>query len=102
MTVARSGADVLEEHLVFEAERIDRMSCNAYVPQSQYATGLVGHVRRQLGLPIASTAPLAAITGQFVTEITRFAATHGVPWSSSPTAAQARRDARAPSPEISV
>jgi hypothetical protein len=43
MTVARSGADVLEEHLVFEAERIDRMSCNAYVPQSRLNLGPAAH-----------------------------------------------------------
>ena len=41
MTVARSVADVLAEHGVFEVESIDRMLCNVYVPGLQYAAGLV-------------------------------------------------------------
>ena len=59
MTVARSVRDVLTEHVVFEVDCVDRMYCNVYVPQLQYAGGLVGYVQRRLGLPIASTAPLA-------------------------------------------
>lgn len=80
MTVARSVADVLSEHVVFEIECIDRMYCNVYVPQLQYAAGLVGYVQRQLGLPIASTAPLARITEAFDKAVHRFARDHGLPW----------------------
>jgi hypothetical protein len=65
MTVARSVADVLDDHVVFEVECIDRMYLNVYVPQLQYPAGLVGFVHRQLGLPIASTAPLAPISEGF-------------------------------------
>ncbi|WP_041813110.1 hypothetical protein [Rhodococcus jostii] len=65
MTVARSVADVVTEHVLFEVECIDRMYLNVYVPGLQYAKGLVGYVHRQLGLPIASTAPLARITDRF-------------------------------------
>ncbi len=35
MTVARSVADVLADHVVFEIECIDRMYCNVYGPQLQ-------------------------------------------------------------------
>ncbi len=80
MTVARSVADVLDEHVAFEVECIDRMYCNVYVPKLQYAAGLVGFVQRQLGLPIASTAPLAKITDRFCREVHRFAETHAIPW----------------------
>ena len=65
MTVARNVADVLAEHVTFEVECIDRMFLNVYVPQLQYPNGLVGYVHKQLGLPIASTAPLAKITDRF-------------------------------------
>ena len=51
-----------------------------YVPQLQYAAGLVGYVHRQLGLPIASTAPLAKITDAFSTAVHRFARDNGLPW----------------------
>jgi hypothetical protein len=80
VTVPRSVADVLAEHVVFEVECIDRMYLNAYVPQLQYAAGLVGYLRRQLGLPINSTAPLAKITDAFTAAVHRFARDRGVPW----------------------
>jgi hypothetical protein len=80
MTVARSVADVLTEHVRFEVECIDRMYLNVYQPKLQYAPGLVGYVHRQLGLPIASTAPLAKITDRFVAAVQRFAVTEGIPW----------------------
>ena len=80
MTVARSVSDVLSEHAVFEVESIDRMFLNVYVPGLQYAAGLVAYVHRQLGLPIASTAPLARITDAFSAAVHRFARTNGIPW----------------------
>jgi hypothetical protein len=80
MTVARSVADVLTDHVVFEVECIDRMYLNVYVPQLGYPAGLVGFVHRQLGLPIASTAPLAPISEGFSTAVRRFARDQDVPW----------------------
>ena len=80
MTVARSVADVLSEHVQFEVECIDRMYVNVYVPQLQYAEGLIGYLHRQLGLPIASTAPLAKITDAFSAAVHRFARINGVAW----------------------
>ncbi len=80
MTLPRTVSDVVAEHTVFEIECIDRMYLNVYVPQLQYAAGIVGYVQRQLGLPIASTAPLGKITDAFSTAMRRFALTQGVPW----------------------
>jgi len=80
MNVARSVADVLSEHVSFEVDCIDRMYLNVYVPGLQYPAGLVGYVQRQLGLPIASTAPLARITDRFTAAVHRFAQQEGIPW----------------------
>jgi hypothetical protein len=80
MTVARSVDGVLSEHVVFEIECIDRMFCNVYVPGLQYAAGLVAYVHRQLGLPIASTAPLAKITDAFCAAVHRFARDNAIAW----------------------
>jgi len=80
MTVARSVADVLDEHVQFEVECIDRMYLNVYVPQLQHAGGLLGFVQRHLGFPVASTAPLAKITDRFVHEVHRFADSHAIAW----------------------
>src|SRR5215207_6462780 len=80
MTLPRTVADVLTDHVVFELECIDRMYCNAYVPQLQHAGGLLGYVQRQFGLPIASTAPLGKITDAFTAAMRRFARNQQLPW----------------------
>ncbi len=56
------------------------MYCNLYVPRLQYAAGLVGFVHRQLGLPVASTAPLAAITDCYVKAVHTFAQANNIAW----------------------
>ena len=80
MTLPRTVADVLSEHVAFEVECIDRMYLNVYVPQLQHAGGLLGYVQRQLGLPIASTAPLARITDRFTAAVHRFAEREQIAW----------------------
>jgi len=80
MTIPRTVSDVVSKHVVFELECIDRMYLNVYVPGLQYAAGIVGYVHRQLGLPIASTAPLGKITDAFSTGMRRFARDRKVPW----------------------
>jgi hypothetical protein len=80
MTLPRTVADVLADHVVFEVACVDRMHCNVYVPKWQFAAGLLGYVQRQLGLPIASTAPLGKITDGFSAGMRRFARDQQVPW----------------------
>jgi hypothetical protein len=80
MTLPRSVADVLAEHVSFEVECIDRMYLNVYVPQLPYATGLVSYIHRHLGMPVASTAALAPITGAFTKAVRAFAADRQIPW----------------------
>lgn len=80
MTIPRSVADVLTTHTLFDVECIDRMYLNVYVPGLQYAPGLVAYVHRQLGLPVASTAPLSRITDRFAAAVHRFADTEHIPW----------------------
>jgi hypothetical protein len=80
MTLPRSAADVLSGHVAFEVECIDRMYLNVYVPQLQYATGLVSYIRRQLGMPVASTAALAPVSAAFTKAVRAFAADRQIPW----------------------
>ncbi len=80
MTLPRSAADVLSGHVAFEVECIDRMYLNVYVPQLQYATGLVSYIHRQLGMPVASTAALAPVSAAFTNAIRAFAADRQIPW----------------------
>ena len=80
MTLPASVSDVVAEHVTFEVECIDRMYLNVYVPGLQYPAGLVAYVHKQLGLPLASTAPLAHITERFAAAVHRFSRDRGIPW----------------------
>ncbi|HEX6761070.1 MAG TPA: hypothetical protein VF086_22055 [Propionibacteriaceae bacterium] len=80
MTLPRTVAEVLADHVDFEVECIDRMYLNVYVPSLQYAAGIVGYIHQRLGLPIASTAALATISERFVGGIHRFARSQQIPW----------------------
>jgi hypothetical protein len=42
MTVARSVADVLADHTLFEVESIDRMYLNVWQPRLAYGGGVQG------------------------------------------------------------
>ena len=64
----------------FEVECIDRMYLNVYVPQLQYATGLVSYIHRHLGMPVASTAALAPVTEAFAKAVRAFALDRQIPW----------------------
>jgi hypothetical protein len=80
MTLPRTAGEVLADHVTFEVECIDRMYLNVYVPQLQYATGLVSYIHRQLGKPVASTAALAPVSEAFTKAVRAFAASRQIPW----------------------
>jgi hypothetical protein len=79
MTLPRSVADVLSDHVVFELESIDRLYCNLYVPQLQRAEGIVGFIHGHLGQPIASTAAIAPMSRDFTARLRAFAEAGGIP-----------------------
>lgn len=79
MTLPRTVADVLSQHVVFEIECIDRMYLNVFVPHLQRTGQVVGFLMRHRGFPIASTALVAPMSKQFVADIYDFAAAHAVP-----------------------
>jgi hypothetical protein len=72
MTVARSVADVLRDHVTLELEGIDRMYLNVYVPVLQTVGGTVWYLREHRGQPYASTAAVAPMTEAFVRNIEEF------------------------------
>ncbi|MFG1711327.1 hypothetical protein ACFLIM_50090 [Nonomuraea sp. M3C6] len=79
MTLPRTVADVLTEHVLFEIESIDRMYLNVYQPLLQHPRAIVGYVHHQLGLPIASTAPLGKVSEGFEQAIHAFARAQDIP-----------------------
>jgi len=66
MTIARSVADVIRDHVVLEHEAIDRMYLNVYVPTLQTVGGMVGNPRVHRGQRFASTTAVAPMTEAFV------------------------------------
>jgi hypothetical protein len=79
MTLPRSVSDVLGEHVQFELECIDRLYLNVFVPELQRTGQVAGFLMRHRGFPIASTALVAPMSRQFVTDIKSYAAAHEVP-----------------------
>lgn len=66
MTVARSVADVLADHVSFEVECLDRMYLNVYQPRLQHAAGVAWFFRGHRGATFASSALMDPISKTFV------------------------------------
>ena len=49
--VRKNVAEILENHVTFELEAIDRMYLNEYVPSLQTGGGVVYFLKTQLGCP---------------------------------------------------
>jgi hypothetical protein len=79
MSVPRSVAEILREHVTLEVECIDRMYLNVYVPRLQSERGVVGFFRYHRGYPFASSALMEPISKAFVRSIEAFAAREQVP-----------------------
>jgi hypothetical protein len=79
MTVARSVADVLTEHVTLEVECIDRMYLNVYQPKLQRVNGVVWFFRGHRGAAFASSALMDPISKGFVGAIHRFCREREVP-----------------------
>src|SRR5438128_7279027 len=76
--IRKSVAEILDHHVTFELEAIDRMYLNAYVPSLQTGAGFVYFVKTQLGVRVPSTVMVAPMSQRFVDAIERFAETEGV------------------------
>ena len=77
MTLPRTVADVLDRHVTFEIESIDRMYCNVYQPRLQYPKGAAAFFHFHRGHTFASSALMAPMTKAFVAEIHDFIAARG-------------------------
>jgi hypothetical protein len=73
MSVARSVAEVLDEHVTLEVEGIDRMYLNVYVPQLQREQGVASFFRFHRGHRFASSALMDPISKTFVSALEEFA-----------------------------
>ena len=70
--VRKNVAEIIQHHVTFELEAIDRMYLNAYIPSLQTGGGFVYFVKTQLGARVPSTMMVAPMSEQFVAAIERF------------------------------
>jgi hypothetical protein len=76
--VTKSVAEILDQHVTFELEAIDRMYLNAYVPSLQTGGGAAYFMKTQLGARVPSTHVVAPMSERFVEAIERFVQTEGI------------------------
>src|SRR5438445_3805037 len=76
--IRRSVAEILDHHVTFELEAIDRMYLNGYVPSLQSGGGVVYFMKQQLGARVPSTMMVAPLSKRFIEAIERFADTQRV------------------------
>ncbi len=79
MSLPRSVAEVLAEHVTLEVEGIDRMYLNVYVPALQRAGGVASFFRFYLGHRFASSALMDPITKDFISRMEKFAKQESIP-----------------------
>ena len=79
MSVTQSVSEILNQHVTFELECIDRMYLNVYVPALQCERGVVSFFRHHRGYQFASSALMDPMTKDFVAATERFAKAHQVP-----------------------
>ena len=79
MSLPRSVADVLNQHVTLEVECIDRMYLNVYQPRLQYDQGVVNFFRFHRGHTFASSALMQPISDAFIADVERFVKRHRVP-----------------------
>jgi hypothetical protein len=79
MTLPRSAADVLKDHVTLEVEGLDRMYLNVYQPRLQTDRGVAAFFRFHRGETFASSALMAPMSTAFIDAVDRFVAQEQVP-----------------------
>lgn len=79
MTLPRTAADVLADHVTFELESIDRMRLNVLQPRLQYGGGVHGFFVKHRGNRFASPALMEPMTRAYVADVRNFIAMRDLP-----------------------
>jgi hypothetical protein len=79
MTLPRSVADVLSQHVTLEVEGIDRMYLNVYQPRLQTDRGVAAFFRFHRGETFASSVLMDAISKPFIAAVERFVEREQIP-----------------------
>src|SRR5437868_9269128 len=79
MSLPRTAADVLKDHVTLEVEGIDRMYLNVYRPRLQTDRGVAAFFRFHRGETFASSALRAPMSTAFIDAVDRFVEQEQVP-----------------------
>jgi hypothetical protein len=79
MSIPRTVAEVLNKHVTFELEGIDRMYLNLYVPRLQTDKAVAHFWRFHRGHRFASSALMDPMTKDFIRRLEDFAKANGIP-----------------------
>src|SRR3954451_910897 len=79
MTLPRSVADVLDDHVTLDVEGIDRMYLNVYQPRLQTESGVASFFRFHRGETFASSALMAPMSTTFIAAVENFVEREQVP-----------------------
>src|SRR5664280_2689817 len=79
MSLPRSVADVLSQHVTLEVEGIDRMYLNVYQPRLQSDRGVAAFFRFHRGATFASSSLMDPISKTFIAAVERFVEREQIP-----------------------
>lgn len=79
MSVPQTVADIIDDHVTFELESLDRMYLNVYQPLLQTGGGVSCFFRGHRREAFATALVMARMTRKFISDIERFGAQHGLP-----------------------
>ena len=79
MSLPRSVAEVLKEHVILEVEGIDRMYLNVYQPRLQTDRGVAAFFRFHRGATFASSALMDPISKSFIAAVDCFVRREQIP-----------------------
>ena len=79
MSLPRSVADVLNDHVTLEVDGIDRMYLNVYQPRLQTDRGVAAFFRFHRGETFASSALMAPMSTAFIAAVDRFVEQEQIP-----------------------
>src|SRR3954469_14163271 len=79
MSLPRTAADVLKDHVTLEVEGIDRIYLNVYQPRLQTDRGVAAFFRFHRGETFASSALMDPISKSFINAVERFVDEEQIP-----------------------
>src|SRR5580692_1182706 len=79
MSIPRSIAEVMRDHVTLEVEGLDRMYLNVYQPKLQTEKQAACFFRFHRGQPVASSSLMGVMTHAFLRQVDAFVEQHQVP-----------------------